>query len=197
MSEYSQIQTYIKSIPENFKDVIRQFAEVLNSLGLDSKYFTSEQKWEHLHTLWVGGDAEEQIFDSGGYQLHIRPYVTGWSPEERKELQDTWLELSLLFFTVEIENRIGGLKDEHKSLVWVFMQKFSEEFTDSGVYFTNEVTDGKPWEALICGEEEGMLPFCLNICHMNLRIILLKCSLTLTRIQYLLPGRLSGELNLG
>ncbi|WP_028609789.1 hypothetical protein [Paenibacillus harenae] len=159
MSEYSQIQTYIKSNPEIFKDVIKQFAEVLNSLGLDSKYFTTEQDWELLHTLWVGGEAEEQLFNNDGYQLHIRPYVTGWAPEERKELQDIWLEVSLLFLTVDIENRIGQLKDEHKALIWVMINKFSKEFKESGVYFTNEATDGRPWEALICGEKEGMWEF--------------------------------------
>lgn len=159
MSEYSQIQTYIKSNPENFKGFIKQFAEVLNSLGLDSKYFTSEQDWEHLNTLWVGGEAEEQLFNNNGYQLHIRPYVTGWTPEERKELKDTWLEVSLLFLTVEIENRIGQLKGEHKSLVWAMMEQFSKEFTESGVYFTNEVTDGKPWEALMSRVKESIWEF--------------------------------------
>ncbi|NRF94835.1 hypothetical protein HQN89_28500 [Paenibacillus frigoriresistens] len=168
MSEYSQIQTYIKSIPENFKCVIKRFAEVLESLGLDSKYFTTEQEWELLHTTWLGGDAEEQLFHNDGDQLHIRPYVTGWTPEVRKELQDTWLEVSLLFLTVEIENRIGQLKDEHKSLIWAMMEKFSKEFTESGVYFTNEATDGRPWEALICGENEDKWEFDAAILPENL-----------------------------
>ncbi|MCU6793381.1 hypothetical protein OB236_14840 [Paenibacillus sp. WQ 127069] len=159
MSEYSQIQTCIKSNPENFKDVVKQFAEVLNSLGLDSKYFITDQEWELLHTLLVGGDAEEQLFNNGGYQLHIRPYMTGWTPQEIKELQDTWIEVSLLFLTVEIENRIGQIKDEHKPLVWAMMEKFSKEFTESGVFFTNEVSDGRPWEALISGEKEGIWEF--------------------------------------
>ncbi|MDQ1914356.1 hypothetical protein RAC89_28665 [Paenibacillus sp. GD4] len=159
MSEYSQIQTYIKSNPENFKDVIKHFAEVLNSLGLDSKYFTTDQEWELLHILWVGGDAEEQLFNNNGYHLHIRPYVTSWTPKESKELQDTWLEVSLLFLTVEIENPMGQLKDEHKPLVWAMMEKFSREFKESAVYFTNEVTDGRPWEGLLSSDKEGIWGF--------------------------------------
>lgn len=85
--------------------------------------------------------------------------MTGWTPEERKELKDTWLEVSLLFLTVEIENRIGQLKGEHKSLVWAMMEQFSKEFTESGVYFTNEVTDGKPWEALMSRVKESIWEF--------------------------------------
>ncbi|AEI44530.1 hypothetical protein KNP414_06006 [Paenibacillus mucilaginosus KNP414] len=61
--------------------------------------------------------------------------------------------------TVEIENRIGQLKDEHKPLVWAIMEKFSKEFTESGVYLTNEVTDGIPLEALISREKEGIWVF--------------------------------------
>ncbi|MFB0845494.1 hypothetical protein [Paenibacillus oleatilyticus] len=161
MPEYSQIQTYLKSKPENYKNVIKQFSEMLDSLGLDSKYFTTELEWELSHTLCVGGDAEEQLFDNNGYQLHIRPYVMGWTLEEKKELQDTWLEVSLLFWTEEIESdyQTGRLKDEHKSLLWAVMEKFSKEFIESGVYFTNEVSDGKPWEALMCEEKEGIWAF--------------------------------------
>ncbi|MCR2806076.1 hypothetical protein [Paenibacillus soyae] len=159
MSEYSQIQTYIKSTPQNFKNVIERFATVLDTVGLDFKYFTTDQEWELLHTLWVGGDAEEQLYNNNGYELHIRPYVTGWSPEERKEFQDTWLEISLLFLTVELENRIGQLKDEHKPLVWAMMEIFSKEFTESGVYLTNEATDGMPFENLISREKENIWEF--------------------------------------
>jgi len=159
MPEYSQIQAYLRSKPEKFKDVIKHFSEVLDSLGLDSKYFATELEWELSNTLCVGGDAEEQLFDNDGYQLHIRPYVMGWTFEEKKEPQDTWLEVSLLFWTEEIEFHQTGLKDEHKSLLWAIMEKFSKEFTESGVYFTNEVTDGKPWEALMLEEKEGIWAF--------------------------------------
>ncbi|UVI27427.1 hypothetical protein [Paenibacillus spongiae] len=163
MPEYSHIQTYLKCGPENFKDGIKHFSEVLTSLGLDSKYFTVELEWELSDNgfMYVGGGAKAQLYVNNGNRLHIRPYVIGWTPEVIKELQESWLEVSLLFWTEEIELdwRTGQLKEEHKSVVWTMMEKFSKEFRESGVYFTNEVTDGKPWEALICGKKAEVWTF--------------------------------------
>lgn len=163
LPEYSHIQTYLKCNQCNFKDVIKHFSEVLTSLLLDSKYFTTELEWEISDNgfMYVGGGAEAQLYDNNGYQLHIRPYVMGWTPEVFRELQEPWLEVSLLFWTEEIEldYKTGQLKDEFKYVVWVMMKKFSEEFKESGVYFTNEVTGGKPWEALMCGEKKEVWAF--------------------------------------
>ncbi|WP_282942960.1 hypothetical protein [Paenibacillus sp. RC67] len=60
---------------------------------------------------------------------------------------------------IEFKYQTGKLKDEHKSLLWDIMEIFSNEFRESGVYFTNEVTDGRPWESLIFEEKEGIWAF--------------------------------------
>lgn len=188
MSEYSQIQTYIRTNSENFKYVIKQFAEVLSSLELDAEYFASVKDWEQLNHLWVDGDAEEQIINNNGYQLHIRPFVTGWTPAERKELDDTWLEVSLLFLTADVVNRIGQLKEEHKSLLWIAMERFSKQFKEVGVFFTNEATDGRPWEAIISGKKraDGNLtpPYYLDIRLITVPTFLLRCLQTLMKIRF-------------
>lgn len=136
---------------------------MLNSLALDSKYFTTELEWEFSDdgNMYVGGGDYTQLFDNNSYQLHIRPFVMGWTPEVINELQEPWLEVSLLFWTEEIQfdSSTGQLKDEHKSLIWTLMEQFSEHFKESGVYFTNEATDGRPWEALVCGIQENIWAF--------------------------------------
>ncbi len=111
--------------------------------------------------MYVGGGAESQIFVRNDFELHIRPYVMGWTPEVIKELEESWLEVSLLFWTEEIELdwKTGQLKDEFKTLLWAMLTRFSEEFKESGVYFTNEVTDGTPWEALVCYTKEDLWTF--------------------------------------
>ncbi len=60
MPEYSHIQTYIKCDQFNFREVIRHFSEVINSLGLDSRYFNDELEWEVSDNgfMYVGGGAE-------------------------------------------------------------------------------------------------------------------------------------------
>lgn len=100
--------------------------------------------------MYVGGGTSEE-YNYNGKLLHIRPYVMGWTPDTFKELNGSWLEVSLLFWTKEIEKdyRTGQLKEIYKPLIWNMMKKFSDEFTESGVYLTNEVTDGQPWEAQV------------------------------------------------
>ncbi|OKP86008.1 hypothetical protein A3844_14735 [Paenibacillus helianthi] len=163
MPEYSHIQTYLKCNRHNFKELINHFAKVLSSLYLDSRYFTSELEWEVSDNgfMYVGGGAESQIFVHNDFELHIRPYVMGLTPEVIKELEESWLEVSLLFWTEEIELdwKTGQLKDEFRTLLWAMLTRFSEEFKESGVYFTNEVTDGTPWEALVCYTKEDLWTF--------------------------------------
>lgn len=163
MPEYSQIQTYLKCDRKNFKEIILHFSNVLKSLSLESKYFTTELEYEVSDNgfMYVGGDAESQIFDYNEHPFHIRPYVMGWTPKAISELEESWLEVSLLFWTEEIEldYRTGQLKDEIKSLVWSMLSKFSEEFKQTGVYFTNEVTDGIPWEAVVCSKKDEVWAF--------------------------------------
>ncbi|CAH1222711.1 hypothetical protein PAECIP111892_05184 [Paenibacillus auburnensis] len=163
MPEYSHIQTYIKCDQFNFREVIRHFSEVINSLGLDSRYFNNELEWEVSDNgfMYVGGGAERQLYDNNGFQLHIRPYLLGWTPEVIEDLKESYLEISILFMTEEIELdwRTGELRSECQSLIWRIMTKFSEEFKQTGVFFTNEVMDGMPWEALLSGNKEGLWAF--------------------------------------
>ncbi|WP_042203227.1 hypothetical protein [Paenibacillus camerounensis] len=163
MPEYSQIQTYLKCDQNNFYSIIKNFSVTLNSLGLDAKYFTNELEWEYTdeENSHVGGGDYAQLLDNNGNPLHIRPYVMLWTPQVISELQESWLEVSLLFGSEEIvfNSSTGQLKDEHKSLLWAMMKHFSEQFKESGVYFTNEATDGRPWEALVCGAQDNMWAF--------------------------------------
>lgn len=163
MPEYSHIQTYIKCDHLNFQDVIRLFSEVINSLELDSKYFNDELEWKVSENgfMYVGGGAAPQLYDNNGFQLHLRPYVVGLTPEVIEELKESYLEISILLWTEEIELdwRTGLLRSQHQSLIWRIMTKFSEEFKQTGVFFTNEVMDGVPWEAIVSGNKEGLWAF--------------------------------------
>lgn len=39
------------------------------------------------------------------------------------------------------------------------MKGVSNRFTETGVFFTNEVTDGRPWESLIMNNENELWSF--------------------------------------
>lgn len=163
MPEYSHIQTYIQCDRFNFQDVISLFSEVIDSLGLNSKYFNDELEWKVSENgfIYVGGSTTPQLYDNNGFQLHFRPYVVGWTPEVIEELKESYLEISILLWTEEIEHdrRTGLLRSQHQSLIWRIMNKFFEEFNQTGVFFTNEVMDGVPLEAIVSVNEEGLWAF--------------------------------------
>lgn len=85
----------------------------------------------------------------------------GWTPEVFPELAESWLELDLLFWTEEIESdyRTGELKAQFKPYIWSLMEQFSDNYQQSGIYFTSEVTDGIPWDAAVTKRYDALWTF--------------------------------------
>ncbi|MBE1441247.1 hypothetical protein [Paenibacillus sp. OAS669] len=163
MPEYSHIQTYVKCNQDSFSQVLRRFSQVLNALNIDSQYFMKELVWELSDNgfMYVGSGAALQEYTINNSILHIRPYVMGWTPEVIKELNESWLEVCLLFYTdeIELDYRTGRLREFSEPIIWNILLEFSRVFTETGVYFTNEVTDGLPWESLVIGIESDLWSF--------------------------------------
>ncbi|WP_156172259.1 hypothetical protein [Paenibacillus dauci] len=53
----------------------------------------------------------------------------------------------------------GEIKETYRSLLGQMMCALAEEFTQTGVYFTNEVTYGLPWEAIVKKHYESLYVF--------------------------------------
>ncbi|WP_238557890.1 hypothetical protein [Paenibacillus shenyangensis] len=85
----------------------------------------------------------------------------GWTPAVIPELTTNWMERAILLWTEEIEmdHVTGEIKETYRSLLWQMMCALAEEFTQTGVYFTNEVTDGLPWEAIVKKQYESLYVF--------------------------------------
>ncbi len=156
MPEYSQIQTYIKCDQNNIKEVMNDVINTLNECGIKDAKIISDfcgLEWEvdEDGSMYVSGGDETREFMFAGQLIHIRPYVMEWTSKSIKKLQQSWLEVSLLFWAEEIVQCSFDyvLKEEHRSVIWKLMTTFSQLHNQTGVYFTNEATDGRPWEALI------------------------------------------------
>jgi len=163
LPEYSHIQTYVKWNQNNFSEVINYFSQALSDMNIDNAYFSTELVWELSDNgfMYVGGGANSKEYCINNQLLHIRPYIMGWTPEVIEELNESWLEIDLLLWTEEIEldYRMGQLKDPYKLIIWDLLEGISNRFTETGVYFTNEATDGKPWESLIMNNENELWSF--------------------------------------
>ncbi|AIQ53475.1 hypothetical protein [Paenibacillus sp. FSL R7-0331] len=163
MPEYSHVQTYVKCDESNYKEVIQQFAAFLSRAGLDNSYFNSGLKWEVADNgfMYQGGNADAEEVPVEGLSLHVRPYVVGLTPEVFSELAESWLEVSLLFWTEEItaDYKTGELRSEVQPYIWSLMEQFAESYDQAGIYFTDEATGGKPWEAVFTGKSDELWSF--------------------------------------
>ncbi|MBD2843557.1 hypothetical protein IDH44_00010 [Paenibacillus sp. IB182496] len=166
MPEYSQIQTYLKCDQSNIKEILLDFIAALNEIGIyENKIISAFNRleWDIAEdgALSVTGGEETIELKIHGQQIHIRPFVMGWTLNSIKELQQSWLEVSLLLWTEEITQSsfCNTVREEYRSTIWEFMNVFSRIFNQSGVYFTNEATDGRPWEAIIQAEPSGTWMF--------------------------------------
>jgi len=166
MPEYSQIQTYLKCDNSNIKEIMTDFIHALNKCGINDAAIINDfnrLEWQidEDGSLYVnGGDTTKELMIDEQW-LHIRPFVMGWTSKSIKELKQSWLEVSLLFWTEEIVQDSFNyvLKEKYRSMIWKLMNIFSHFPNQSGVYFTNEATDGRPWEALIQNDSDNMWMF--------------------------------------
>jgi len=166
MPEYSQVQTYIKCDQSNIKEIMLDFISTLNDCGIqDAEVISSFNGLEWVidedGSKYVSGGEVTKELMIAGQLIHIRPFVMGWTSKVFKELQQSWLEVSLLLWTEEIVQCHSDyvLREEHRSVIWKLMNAFSHFSNQSGVYFTNEATDGRPWEAFVQNDLENIWMF--------------------------------------
>ena len=132
MPEYSQIQTYLKCDNSNIKEIMTDFIHALNKCGINDAAIISDfnrLEWQidEDGSLYVnGGDTTKELMIDGQW-LHIRPFVMGWTSKSIKELKQSWLEVSLLFWTEEIVQDSFNyvLKEKYRSVIWKLMNIFS------------------------------------------------------------------------
>jgi len=129
---------------------------MLNKLGFDQLMLEdsfSDLDWEVSDDgfMYVGCKANSQSINYNDISLNIRPYVMGWTPQVITNLFEPWLEICLLYETEEliIDYATFKLKDEVKKPIWDTMCLMSQYFHETGTFFTDEISDGHSWEALI------------------------------------------------
>lgn len=165
MPEYSQIQTYIRCNRETFKDNLEQFQLLLNEIGFSDNYILANFnniEWieEDNGFVYTECNFKEAVLSYEEFSLNLRPLILGWTPRVSDDTKEWWLEVALLFNTEEIINHYKNpnLKDKVNKIIIGHMMNFSKFFNETGAYFTNEDTDGLPWEAL-SGIEEYLWAF--------------------------------------
>lgn len=156
MPEYSQIQTYIKYDKKTIYEQTEKLKVALGEIGFDKEYINEglnnfEWKIEDNGFVYSLENYECKIVKWNDIELHCRPLLMGWTPNINENLKDSWLEISLLYYTDEItlDYKTGKFKNGVLEVILNHMKIISRYFDETGTYFTDEVTDSKPWEALV------------------------------------------------
>lgn len=165
MPEYSHVQTYVRCNQDNFIQIIKEFRDTLLSIGFDSEYLESsfadlEWKIEDDGFVYCGCSCETKRINFNGIEVNIRPYIMGWTPNVLPKLTESWVEICLLFESEEIienfENR--RIREDIQGVLLNIMKIFSCKFFETGIYFTDEIMDGVPWESIF-GENDNLWGF--------------------------------------
>ena len=163
MPELNNVQTYEKIEGTNFKPVIERFSKVLINIGL----WNSEIK-EAFETFdWIvedngfvyGTTSYLQAIPSSFSDIKIRPLVTGYTSEIDPSFDGNWIACDLLIESSEILTYNSKYKLGVFELVKALVQEMQKEFTQNGVYFTDEGQDGQDFFALIENNKSKLWQF--------------------------------------
>lgn len=156
MPEYSQVQLYIECAETDFKEVRDRFIRCLSEYGFEHSYLqtyfgTIEWELSDNFFMYTGCNAERTSLFKNNTLVSVWPALIGLTPYVFTELQKNVVELALFFETDHIiDDYINAhLKKEWQPLIWNVICLFHKHFSETAIYFTDEATDGQPWEALI------------------------------------------------
>lgn len=159
MPEYAQVQTFVACDKNTFAEVIPRFRQVLESVHgispniLDWLSHLDWPSWEQGMSM----DYPTLLLQSQEEVFPARPYLFPLIEEERWA---DWVELGILLEAEPLRevDIPGGLWKVHAgSLIWRILEAFALAFLENGVYFTDELQDGR-YESVVM---EGMGNFWL------------------------------------
>ncbi len=154
MPELSNIQTYEQIIGRDFSPALAKFERVLKNIGAwDSateKAF-GEFNWDQdsngfVYSSLMGLNRRTTKYSG----VPIRPLVMIMTPQIDSTFNHNWISFDLLIETEELidSNSAGAYKDYTFGLVESLAAEMAYEFTDTGIYFTNEAQDGEAFDGL-------------------------------------------------
>jgi hypothetical protein len=153
MPEYTQVQTYVACDKNTFPDVIPRFRQVLECVqGLSPQVrdWLSHLEWPS----WEEGypvDSPTILLQSQDQTFSARPYLLFPMSEEEEKWAD-WVELGVYVEAEPLRERdlpIGPCKVQAGYFIWSILEAFALTFLENGVYFTDELQDGRAGDAVM------------------------------------------------
>lgn len=153
MPEYTQIQTYIACNKDTFSEVVPRFQQVLDRIH---GFSPEVQDWLS-HLDWPSWEEGYSVYSptfllqSQDQTFSARPYML-FPMSEKEERWADWVELGIYFGAEplrEINLPVGPCKVQAGYFIWSILEAFALTFLENGVYFTDELQDGRAGEVLM------------------------------------------------
>jgi hypothetical protein len=164
MPELSCIQTYEKTVGNNYKPTLDRFAIVLKKIGLwndeiNKAFDNFEWQVEDNGFVYSTG-INLKHFETKLSNIKIRPLVMCFTTKIDNSFKDSWICCELLIATNDIQN-FGQVKfyDDTYDFVKTLVFEMQRVFIQTGVYFTNEGQDGSDFDGIRCDDKTQLWQF--------------------------------------
>lgn len=163
MPEYTQVQTYVACDEHTFAAVISRFRQALAAVQctspevLDWLVHLEWPSWEEGYSI----EYPTLLLQSQETEVPARPYVL-FPFAEGQERWAVWVELGILFEAEFLRDSgfpfgppgtpIVPYRLPAGHFIWRILEAFAAVFLENGVYFTDELQDGRVGSVLMKGK---------------------------------------------
>ena len=161
MPELSNIQTFEKLNGSDYKPTLDRFESVLKRIGL----WNSEIEKEFRGFDWKvedNGFVYSSITQAGHFKtkfsdVEVRPLLMVYTPAIDSSFKDNWMTCDLLIETEDL--RRGDYFEKTYDLVEALTFEKFREFSQTGIYFTDEAQDGQDFDGLRTNDKSKLWQF--------------------------------------
>ncbi|MBO9128924.1 hypothetical protein [Bacillus sp. 165] len=164
MAGYQQIQTYITNMDSNrFDRVLQTCKQILQKttlLGADIEKWIGDITWstDDEGLFLINSPVCSPTFDLGEESGKIKAALSmfQWKKVNCRNVPECWIELS---FCLKSELTDEELCRMYSAEIEAVMLQLSQTFQETGVYLTNVLQDGEPFEGLIMNNNDKLWDF--------------------------------------
>ena len=163
MPELSNIQTYEKLIGDNYQETFDRFSKVLQNIGLwtdEVKQAFDSFEWKVENNGFIYSPADIGYFKTKYSDIHVRPLVMIYTTAINKTFLDNWVVCELLLESESLRSfTTGNFHKPTYQLIQKLTTEMAKEFSQTGIYFTDESQDGEDFDGVRTGKIEKLWHF--------------------------------------
>lgn len=182
MPDLSNIQTYEPIIGSDFSSAADRFAAVLRSIGLWNTEIAdsfAKAEWKEENGLIFSSLGQLGYYPSEFHETKIRPHICIYTPAVDDIFTETWMECSFLIESTQLRHPEGGTFYAHTyDLVKSISLAMHNEFRHTGVYFTDEIQDGRDFEGIVSKDKTRLWQFDYALIPSALNVYYADCPAT-------------------